>query len=409
MVCDHKMEEINGGIKVTPKPVFWDSWMRAGDDLRKELIEKHLVPNLLEHCEKQENSSLDTYNLLRKIIGNEQGQFDHSRMVLLRNFMQQIAIPVTNAYFSCANGKEIQHLPYAAMFGERGIKEELLNRIEELTRIDLRHVIWHVDPAAVNQTARQFFASQFQALSGILGSLDCDLVLLSGGTFLLGSLEEEFNRGLGVLQSRVINLNHWKPGNWHPFTDELGRLSDTKSSVTLGAAIALHAGHTHTLPGFSLQTRFLKTDVTSTARCVWRKEGGIQKALLSSDATEASFGTNTLPVRMDVSSIDSPNYLSKPAYRIELNREQMQLDLVNQGLPPEHLNDRIQDLLMRGPFDLTLSRDLAEGFEDIQIEEVTDREDNTVSSRHFKLIRQSLPEEEYWFERGVHIQTTSHV
>ena len=407
MVCDHKMEERNGGIDVTPKPVFWDSWMRAGDDLRKELIEKHLVPNLVQHCHEQGN--LEGDNLLRQLIGDAQGQFDQTRTVLLRNFMQQIAIPVTDAYFSCANAGEVRQLTYSEMFGDQGIKEELLNRVFDLTRIDLRNVIWRIDPAAVNHTARQFFASQFQSLSGILGALDCDLVLLSGGTFLLESLEEEFNRGLSVLQSRVTNLNHWKPGNWHPFTDELGRLSDTKSSVTLGAAIALHAGHTHTLPGFSLQTRFLKTDITSTARCVWRKEGGRQTALLSSDATEASFGTNTLPVRMDVSSIDSPNYLSKPAYRIELDREQMQLDLVNQGLLPEHLNDKIQDLLMRGPFELTLSRDLAEGFEDLRIEEVTDREDNTISSRHFKLIRQSLPDEEYWFERGVHIQTTSHV
>lgn len=407
MVCDHKMAEINGGIKVTPKPVFWDSWMRAGDDLRKELIEKHLVPNLVQHC--LDKGHLEGENLLRQLIGDEQGQFDHTRTVLLRNFMQQIAVPVTDAYFRYANAGEIRQLTYTEMFGDQGIKEDLLNRIADLTKIDLRHVIWSVIPAAVNQTARQFFASQFQALSGILGSLDCDLVLLSGGTFLLESLEEEFNRGLGVLQSRVINLNHWKPGNWHPFTDELGRLSDTKSSVTLGAAIALHAGHTHTLPGFSLQTSFLKTDVTSTARCVWRQQGGRQMALFSSGATQATLGTNTLPVRMDVSSIDSPNYWSKPAYRIELNREQMLLDLVNQGLQPEHLNDRIQDLLMRGPFDLTLSRDLAEGFEDIRIEEVTDREDNTVPSRHFNLIRQSLPDEEYWFERGVHIQSTTHV
>lgn len=407
MVCDHKMQESNGGIEVTPKPVFWDSWMRAGDDLRKALIEKHLVPNLVQHCHDQGN--LEGENLLRQLIGDEQGQFDHTRMVLLRNFMQQIAIPVTDAYFRCANTGEDRQLKYSEMFGDQGIKEELLNRIADLTRIDLRNVIWRIEPAAVNQTARQFFASQFQALSGILGSLDCDLVLLSGGAFLLGSLEQEFNRGLGVLQSRVTNLNHWKPGNWHPFTDELGRLSDTKSSVTLGAAIALHAGHTHTLPGFSLQTRFLKTDVTSTAQCVWRKVGGGQEALLSSGATNASFGTNTLPVRMDVSSIDSPNYLSKPAYRIELNRKQMQLDLVNQGLPPSQLNDKIQDLLMRGPFELTLIRDLAEGFEDIRIEDVTDREGNAVPARNFDLIQQSLPDEEYWFERGVHIQTTPHV
>ena len=77
----------------------------------------------------------------------------------------------------------------------------------------------------MNHTSRQFFASQFQSLSGILGALDCDLVLLSEDIPPWAS-RRRIRRSLGVLQSRVTNLNHWKPGNWHPFTDELGRLSD---------------------------------------------------------------------------------------------------------------------------------------------------------------------------------------
>ena len=101
MVCDHKCEEENGGVLVTPKPIFWDSWMRAGDDLRRELIEAHLVPNLINHCKSK--GFVDAENTIQSLIGSEQGQYDHQRILLLRNFMQQIAIPVTDTYLRKMN------------------------------------------------------------------------------------------------------------------------------------------------------------------------------------------------------------------------------------------------------------------------------------------------------------------
>ena len=411
MVCDHKCEEENGGVLVTPKPIFWDSWMRAGDDLRRELIEAHLVPNLINHCKSK--GFVDAENTIQSLIGSEQGQYDHQRILLLRNFMQQIAIPVTDTYLRRMNDGEIENLGYHRVFGTQGIKSDLKDRIEALTNIDMTDVVWTIDPSALNQTARNFFAAQLKAVSGILGSLDCDLVLLAGGTFRIESLENEFHRGMGVLKSRVVNLNHWKPGNWHPFTDERGNLNDTKSCVTLGAAVALHAGHTKTLPGFSINTRFLKTDVTSTARCIWRDGGGANGLLVKANEDNVSFGADTLPVKLDVSSIGSPNYLTKPAYRILINKEKIGRDLQNQGLSDVEceveLNNKIQSIHMRGPFQITISRDRGEGFESISIDEVNDREGNSIPKGNFELIMQSLPEEEYWIERGVNIKATNHV
>ena len=409
MVCDHRCKEENGGVVVTPKPVFWDSWMRAGDDLRRELIEAHLVPNLIDHCKAK--GFIDAENTVRTLIGSEQGQYDHQRILLLRNFMQQIAIPVTDTYLGRLNDGKHENLGYHKVFGTHGIKEELRERIESLTNIDMSDVVWTIDPVALNQTVRKFFAAQLKAISGILGSLDCDLVLLAGGTFRIASLENEFHRGMGVLKSRVVNLNHWRPGNWHPFTDERGNLKDTKSCVTLGAAVALHAGHTKTLPGFSINTSFLKTDVTSTARCIWRDGGGNNSLLMKADKDNATFGVDTLPVKLDVSSIGSPNYLTKPAYRIHINREKIERDLKNQGLSgmecDVELNNKIQSIHMKGPFEFIIARDRGEGFEAISIDEVNDKEGNSIPKGNFELIRQSLPEEEYWIERGVNIKGTN--
>ena len=385
--------------------------MQAGDDLRKKLIEEHLVSNLIAHCE--ENGKQNAENALRMLLGSEQGQYDHQRVVLLRNFMQQIAIPVTDAYLHRMNNSGQDHLGYSDIFAQQPVKEDLRNQILALTHIDIKEVVWQIDPLDLNNTARAFFSAQLKAISGILGTLDCDIVLLAGGTFKIESLESEFHRGLGILKSRIVNLNHWRPGNWHPFTDEHGNLKDTKSCVTLGAAIALHAGYTKTLPGFSLNTDFLKTDITSTARCVWRDGHGSDRLLMSAEADTVSFGVSTLPVKLEVSSIHSPNYHTKPAYRIHINKTKIKMNLKSRGLTDvqceDEMNDRIQELHKRGPFQISLSRDRGEGFESIVIDEVSDNQENSISPSNFEMIRQSLPEEEYWIERGINITMNNHV
>ena len=84
--------------------------MRAGDDLRRELIEAHLVPNLIDHCKAK--GFIDAENTVRTLIGSEQGQYDHQRILLLRNFMQQIAIPVTDTYLGRLNDGKHENLGY---------------------------------------------------------------------------------------------------------------------------------------------------------------------------------------------------------------------------------------------------------------------------------------------------------
>ena len=134
---------------------------------------------------------------------------------------------------------------------------------------------------------------------------------------------------------------------------------------------------------------------------------------MKANEDNVSFGADTLPVKLDVSSIGSPNYLTKPAYRILINKEKIGRDLQNQGLSDleceVELNNKIQSIHMRGPFQITISRDRGEGFESISIDEVNDREGNSIPKGNFELIMQSLPEEEYWIERGVNIKATNHV
>jgi len=406
LVCDHVIGSEGNAVKITPKPLYWDSLMRAGDDLRKELVERILVPNLIDHL-RSHSSLTDPAQQLALLIGSETGQYDANQIRFLRSFMQQLALPLTNQYLDRANESDGTYdLDYRDVFGEAGLNEHFLQSFNSKCQCNLEEVKWRIDPQQISEACVQFFELQMKSVSGMLSKLGCDVVLLSGGTFLIRALEEAFQKALGVMVSRTHNLNHWRPGNWHPFTDGAGVMLDTKSHVALGASIALHGAVTRKLPGFELNCDYLKTEIKSTARCIWRIEGGSQVPVMASDENTSAF-EGAEPMSLLVSSIDSPNYPTKPAYRIELNEAKFLKNALDQGHPPAEayqvVTNRCNAIRARGPFTFSLQRNPSEGYESLVISDVRDAEENDIAPSDFRLIGQTLPEKEFWIEKGVFI------
>lgn len=404
LVCDHVIGSEGNVVKITPKPLFWDSLMRAGDDLRKELVERILVPNLIDHL-RNHSSLTDPRQQLALLIGSETGQYDANQIRFLRSFMQQLAIPLTNLYLDRANeSNSAYELDYRDVFGEEGLNEHFLNSFNSKCQCNLKEVKWTINPQDISKTCVQFFDLQLKSVSGLLSKLGCDVVLLSGGTFLIRALEEVFQKALGVMVTRTHNLNYWRPGNWHPFTDGSGDMLNTKSHVALGASIALHGAVTNKLPGFELNCDYLKTEIKSTARCIWRIEGGAQVPVMTSDQNASKF-EGAEPISLLVSSIDSPNYPTKPAYRIELDEAKFMKNALDQGSTPaeayQEATRRCNAIRAKGPFSFSLQRNPSEGYESLAISEVRDSEENDIAPSYFRLIGQTLPEKEFWIEKGV--------
>ena len=407
MVCDHSCSTQNDAVHVTPDPIFWDSWMQAGDDLRKELIEKILIPNLKEQVAELTGND-NHHAALTQLLSDNVVVYDAQRVKLLRGFMQQIAFPITTLYLSKANEEVSEVIGFSEAFANQHIHASLLEQFYTKTGADFTRIRWTMDSKKINDVATAFFQKQLNSISGILGSLGCDIVLLSGGTFRLQCLEDLFASSMGMLEHRIQNLNRWKPGNWHPFTEATtGKLQDIKSHVTLGSAIAFHAGSTRTLHGFALNPDKLKTEIRSTAVNVWRKEAESPENLLNSEAHSASVTAQTLPLSLYVSSIQSPNYPVKPAYIISVNESGILKTLEQRGLTGNELaielNQKIQGVQAKCPLTFKITRDPSNGYESVSIEDVTDQGGNTLPSSQFQLIQQTLPEEEYWMEKGVQV------
>jgi hypothetical protein len=409
MVCDHSCTSQNDSVHVVPKPVFWDSWTRAGDDLRRELVERLIVPNLL-HEMVQKSSIFDPAHQLSTLIGSAQGLYDTERVGFIRSFMQTIAMPITQLYLQHANDDcEPFELSYHEVFGSNGVSKSILRRIQNHCQINLAEMKWKIEPRTISSLCQNFFGHQLKSIAGVFGRLKCDIVLLSGGTFKIHALEDSFLKSLCFPVSRVQNLNNWKPGNWHPFTDGKGVLNDAKSTVALGAVIALHSGLTRTLPGFSMNFDHLKTEVKSTARALWRTEGGALTPVLAAEQNKVELEVDNLPTLMSVSAIDSPNYPVKAAYRLELDTERMKERLRDRGETESAVHQsvmqKVNEIMSKTPLLFKLERDRALGYESIGIEEVIDRDENSIPTSLFRITGQTLMEQEYWIENGVDISS----
>ena len=175
----------------------------------------------------------------------------------------------------------------------------------------------------------------------------------------------------------------------------------------MGSAIAFHAGHTKSLHGFSLNTDKLKTEISSTAINVWRNNAGLKEIILHAKQHEGRVIAQTLPLELEVSSVHSPNYQPKPAYVIQINEARLIDTLRAEGRSEEQiaveLDRKVTDIQAQCPLSILISRNEAAGFEDLNIIQVTDSAGNDVQSTSLHLIQRSLPEEEYWMEKGIQL------
>ena len=74
----------------------------------------------------------------------------------------------------------------------------------------------------INQIIKSFFQKQMRTLASLIYKANPDVVVLSGGTFKLNSLDNMFASASGLPISRIVNLNNIKIGNWFPYVDGQG-------------------------------------------------------------------------------------------------------------------------------------------------------------------------------------------
>lgn len=393
--------ELEGGAAIRPHQEFREGFNLAGDDVLCSIIERDVLPILMEAVKSSGVS--DAAGLMANLFGDDRaGQLEQAK-TLRKQFANQILIPiglhVVRLYeqFDMSMGDIIHRLEYSDVFDKNPQPSEAVIAYLEQAVADmggkdfrLANVVFNVSMLAVDNTTQRTFGQMLADLSEVIHLYDCDYLLLSGRPSRLPAVRSTLLAKLPVTADRIIPMHRYLVSRWYPFRDLQSRLSDPKTTAAVGAMVcALSEGQ---LDGFHLRSRDL--EVKSTARYVG--EMGQTNQIQAAKVFFANVDLEDRKRRVPDHTFDfyAPTFIG---FR-QLNAERWPatpLYRVDFGNP-----DNAKKLAL--PLKVTLERVMDDSDEDFRVAEVSDSNGDSLGPKAINLRLQTLRREYgYWIDTGI--------
>ncbi len=405
--------------RIRPHMEFRDGFNIAGDDVIREIVERHVLP-----CIGKATGLADPRNLLGQLFGRDTVGGSQRNRALRTQFARQIAGPVATRMLEdyersdpLSGGAQERRL--ADFFQpERGTAETgsesaalpeypsdaLVRYVNETverqtgTPFDIMGVALRVDPKAIDRTIRNALGQILANICEIVHACNCDLLLLTGRPSKWHAVIASFFAKLPVPADRIVPMRDFRVGSWYPFADNRGEITDPKTTVVVGAILcALSEGH---LEGFSFDTAslFLK----STARFIGAMDAGgqIRRAQVWFEVDTDNPSGGELRKSIQFSGPIPIGFRQLEAERWTTTRFYM-MDFAS---PAARNNAR-----SRLPYDVKLVfavADLADVSDrdegELAVEEIAAVDGTPVSPHDLEIRLQTLPADEgYWLDAGV--------
>ena len=402
--------------RIQPHMEFRDGFNIAGDDVIREIVERHVLP-----CIGRATGLPDPRHLLGQLFGRDTVGGSQRNRALRTQFARQIASPAATGMLeryeeTDLRAENAQELPLASFFQpEHGPvsgslpeypSRTLIAHIEEAVQREtgrpfrLMDVPIRIDPHALDRTIRASLGQILANLCEIVHAYNCDLLLLTGRPSKWQAVIASFFAKVPVPADRIIPMRDFRVGSWYPFADNRGEITDPKTTVVVGAILcALSEGH---LEGFSFDTGalFLK----STARYVGAMDAGgqIRQSQVWFEVDTHSPTAEELRKTIQFSGPIPIGFRQLEAERWTTTRFYM-MDFAS---PAARNNAR-----GRLPYSVALRFDVAE-LEDgpnadrdegeLVVEEIEAADGTPVNRRDLDIRLQTLPSDEgYWLDTGV--------
>lgn len=415
MIAKHYLK--SGNIVVDKlKPLFWESFKIAGDDLLKELIQQIVIEGVI----KSENDSgcsgvIENYarqnglenvgDKLSGFFGEDSNNIGYIARMMRKAFVNQIAIPVCYKYLSIANQNTDNYLTTEEILGRPFKNQELVNYFTKHFGFSFLDIKWRLNSKKVNDIVEAVFSKLIGQLSLILNECKCDYVVLSGRPASLSAIENSFRNYLGTDPDRLVNLNNYWIGKWFPFSDNKGYVDNPKTIVAVGTLISLMGGKLNHLGSFKIDNTDLKTtDFSTVNNIVVKNFNGIDNILTPKKA-EGKILINKIPFNLGYTRVDSRNYPINQIFSISFSDFDI-LQNYKTRYPNQteaHYRDRVarfkSDLLLKMPLTISLSRDFDENKEILSIDNIETVDGDDLSIKSLKINTQSLENEKgYWLD-----------
>ena len=255
------------------------------------------------------------------------------------------------------------------------------------------------------------FEPLLKKIATIMYAYACDIVLLSGRPASLPVIREIFLKYYAVSPDRLIMLNNYYVGDWYPFDNNTGSITNPKTIVAMGGIIGHYAAELSNLNKFVINLDKLREGLKSTVNFIEAsREGQPIEYFLTNDKNQGDLTVSALPEHLNVRQIELDTYPSRALYTIDFNRYKiadrirkkafLNSDVLSEPQVQAIVREQIDTLKRRMPFKLTISRDM-DNKEKLNIESIIDRDNNEVIDSNLEIHIQSLGvDDKYWLDSG---------
>ena len=418
MISSYKYDDSNAQCKLTPIPLFWESFYVAGDDLLKQLIQNLVIEGQHSPIEKKlRDNNKNPVDVLQPFLGTDNGVSFNDRK-LRSDFNLQISVPIVSYYLELLKlevGDKI--LSFSDVFEDNPPTEKVLSHFKTYFGFDFQDIQWTYKRSVVSGIVEKVFDSLIGKISSLLSFYDCDIVLLSGRPTSLKPLSDLFLKYYAISPNRFKTMNNYRVGRWYPEDkrykniDANGNFIDPKSIITTGAMIG-HKAENGGLNGFALDLSHLKSKLLPTTNYFGILNGESLtyiKTIISPEKNHSTINVNALPLRLGTKQLDINSYPSRSFYTINFNEFKIK-DRVLGRLDDDPSINEVQEEIEKEkdkiykamPLKVMVSRDINEDIEKLTLEEVVGEDGNSMNKNFFSLDVQSMSElDNFWLDSGI--------
>ncbi len=395
--------------KITPIPLFWDSFYLAGDDLLSNIVKCiiiegdrkgdrtsgsilsvlearlkdatdtyftsrlnhfskegkpayiHLTNNIIQAAspsERQEAISAYARNLLIDFFGIDSANLNWKDRRFRADFNTQISVPIAQFFLELKKqNRQAKTYRFEDIFQEYQPSNQLLDHFKEHFDFDIREIEWNFSPEEIKGEILKTFKPLMRQIAMIVHKFKADILMLAGRPTSIADIPDIFFDYYPLSPDRVVRLDEYEVGNWYPFATGEGRFYDQKSVVAVGAYIG-HLCNNGGFGGMELDLSKLADKMRPTANYIGEYQPHthtVDPIHLSPDFGTINLKVSTFPYFLGCKQLKSVAYESRPLFK---------LDLTEKGT--------------RGKtYSITLTRQWNEDCEKVEILDITDSEGNS--------------------------------
>ncbi len=227
MICNYQSDSESEIPYIKPKPLFWEGFNIAGDDIIKRIIEYVILPEIEKNI--RELGGVNIEEGMNYLFGPNLGNQSATHRIYRKQFANQVANYC--AYAALNHVAYSEHVTVKRTIGDifkdfSKPKNNLIPYIEktiknqcELDEFDFYNILIDFDTLKINYAISDILKPVVEQMTKLVSVFDCDILLLTGKPSTLPIIRELFSKTLIVSPNKIISLGDYKIGTWFPFAN----------------------------------------------------------------------------------------------------------------------------------------------------------------------------------------------